>query len=125
MNGRKKLPGDITTVANLSAENLSKEENTLLSKGLPFCLTLTQLDDNYFMIWNHSSGVFAYVSFSLISKLINKTMKQASPHPPRVWMPPKGRDAVLEAYVHVEGLKWETSLQLQRVKTSLPLNSRH
>ena len=42
-------PEDTTLLVNLSEEDLSMEEKTLLSKGLTFCPTPTQLDENQFL----------------------------------------------------------------------------
>lgn len=46
MNTEVEPPEDTTILVNLSEEGLSMEEKTLLSKGLLFCLTRTQLDEN-------------------------------------------------------------------------------
>ena len=90
---------DTTTVVNLSGKNLSVEENTLLSKGLSFCPTLRRPDENQLL--DDLESFFRWLrlrEFFLDQE--NEVMNERNTfHPPSKWMPPKGRDAILETYV--------------------------
>ena len=104
-------PEDTTIVVNLSGEDLSMEEKTLLSKAQSFCPTLTQLDKNQLL--DDLESFFRRLclkEFFLDLEYMYEEEEEEEErnifHPPSKWMPPKGRDAVLETYA--KGIRRET-----------------
>ena len=107
---------DTTIVVNLSGETLSKEENILPSKGLSFCPTPTQLDENQLL--DDLEDFFRRLclrEFFLDQEADEKMNKRNTFCSPSVWMSPKGRDIVLETCV--KGVGRETLQQLQHLRT--------
>ena len=118
-DGRKntttKTLRETTTVVNLSGQDLSDEENTLLSKGLSFCPTPRRLDENQLL--DDLESFFRRLR--LREFFLDLEDEESSEinifRPPSKWMPPKGRDVILETYV--KGVRQEISRQLQRLRT--------
>ena len=100
-------------MVNLSGEDISMEEKILLYKGLLFCPTPTQLDENQLLD--------DLESFRRLCLKASEEEERNNFHPPSKWMPPKGRDAVLETYV--KGIRRETLQQLQRLRTKRVKNN--
>ena len=116
MSSKSKPPEDTTIVVNLSEENLSEEENILLSKGLSFSPTLTQLVENQFL--DDLEAFFRWLCLREFfpDQEVDEAMSERTTFlPPSVLMPPKGRDVVLETYV--KGVRRETLQQLLCLRT--------
>ena len=94
------------------------EEKTLLSKGLLLCLTPTQLDENQLL--DDLESFFRHLRLRE-SFLDPEEEERNIFRPPSKWMPPKGRDAVLETYM--KGIRWETLQPLQRPRTKRVRNN--
>ena len=101
------------------------EEKTLLSKGLLFCLTPTQLDEDQLL--DDLESFFRRLrlrEFFLDPEEEEYEEEEEERNifrPPSKWMPPKGRDAVLETYM--KGIRRETLRPLQRPRTKRVRNN--
>ena len=107
---------------NLSGEELSKEEETLLSKGLSFCPTPTHLDEDQLL--DDLDSFFRRLrlrEFFLDPEEDEENVDMNTFRPPSKWMPPKGRDVVLETYV--KGVRRDILRQLQRLKSKRVRNN--
>ena len=110
----RKSPEDTSIVVNLSGEDLKEEENILLSKGLSFCPAPTKLDKNQLL--DNLESFFRWLCLRefLLHQESEDITDQNTFHPPSKWMPPKGRDVVLETYI--KGVRREMLRQLQRLR---------
>ena len=122
----EKPPEDTTIVMNLTGEDLSMEEKTLLSKGLSFCPTPTQLDENQLL--DDLESFFRRLCLKEFFLDPDEEEYEEEEEEernifcfPSKWMPPKGRDAVLETYV--KGMRRETLRQLQHLRTKRVKNN--
>ena len=81
-------------MVNLSGSALSEAEINLLSKGLSFCPTPRHIDLEKFFRQLRLKEFFLEEE-----EAEEESDAKALFHPPSSWMPPKRRDAALEAYI--------------------------
>ena len=99
------------------------EEKTLLSKGLSFCPTPTQLDENQLL--DDLESFFRRLRLKEFFLDPEEEYEEEEERnifrTPSKWMLPKRRDAVMETYVN--GIRQETLQQLQRQRTKWVRNN--